>query len=109
MEIPLALSLAGMSIMTGSMRISEISTTLGETIFANGAINYLHLVPWAILLVVTLYSSLGALELNPFSAAHAETEIVGGWTTELTGSDLAITKLADMINIFNIAYNRIIQ
>ena len=49
------------------------------------------------------YASIGALEFSPFSAGHAETEIVAGWTTELTGGDLAFTKFADYLNLFNLA------
>lgn len=102
LEIPLALSLAGMSIMTGSMRISEMTKQLGDTIFDSGY-SPLFLIPWVILFIVMIYSTLGALEFNPFSAAHAETEIVGGWNTELSGSDLAMTKLAEIINLFNLS------
>jgi len=106
-EIPLAISLAGMSIMTGQIRISEMCRHIWGELFntSNDAfswVNLFYLIPWMILLITSLYSVIGALELNPFSAAHAETEIVGGWTTELTGSDLAMTKFADIINLFNL-------
>jgi NADH-quinone oxidoreductase subunit H len=91
-----------MSIMTGSMQISEMTREVGDVLF-DGGYNTLYLVPWLILFLVMIYSTLGALEFNPFSAAHAETEIVGGWNTELSGSDLAMTKLAEIINLFNLS------
>lgn len=105
LEIPLAISLAGMAIMTGSMRISEITKNIWSSMFPDNfqpSIEWLFIIPYLLMLVTVFYSSLGALELAPFSAAHAETEIVGGWNTELTGSDLAMTKFADHLNLFNL-------
>jgi NADH-quinone oxidoreductase subunit H len=106
LEIPLAISLAGMAIMTGSMRISVITDRVWTAMFPdalNPSIEWLFVIPYILMLVTVFYSSLGALELSPFSAAHAETEIVGGWNTELTGSDLAFTKFADFVNLFNLS------
>jgi NADH-quinone oxidoreductase subunit H len=102
LEIPLAISLAGMAIMTGSMRISEITNNVWSSMFSGETIALLFIVPYLLMLVTVFYASLGALELSPFSAAHAETEIVGGWNTELTGADLAMTKFADYLNLFNL-------
>lgn len=106
LEIPMSISLAGMAIMTGSMKIADITANIGTSIFSNGftpSITWLFLIPWAMLAFTMLYASIGALEFSPFSAGHAETEIVAGWTTELTGGDLAFTKFADYLNLFNLA------
>lgn len=110
LEIPLSLSLAGISVMTGSMRISEITTLVFQSMIPDQAqsvsmanVAWLNIIPWLLFLIITIYCSVGALEYNPYSAAHAETEIVAGWSTELTGADLAMTKLADYINLFNLA------
>jgi NADH-quinone oxidoreductase subunit H len=109
-ELPLAISLSGMAILTKSMRISVIADRVLEQSFnitygnmSDIIISGLLILTWFILLVTAIFSGIGALEMAPFSAAHAETEIVAGWNTELTGSDLAMTKIADMVNLFNIS------
>lgn len=106
LEIPLALSLSGLSIMTGSMRISDIYDTVWDTIFSNQVMksyySLLYLIPWILMLSTVIYCAIGVLELNPFSAPHAETEIVSGWNTELTGSDLALVELSHIITLFNV-------
>ena len=109
LEIPLAISIASMSIMTKSVRISEMTEKIGNALFSSSdkcglpqEWSWVLLIPWAMLLFVALYSVIGALELSPFSAPHAETEIVHGWSTELTGADLAMTEMADMVNLFNL-------
>lgn len=104
LEIPFAISLGGIAIMTGSLRISEITANLWNSVFfSDSIVNVLLIIPWILLFVSALYASIGALEITPFSAPHAETEIVSGWNTELTGSDFAIAKLADFINLFNLS------
>ncbi|OLS24355.1 MAG: NADH-quinone oxidoreductase subunit H [Candidatus Heimdallarchaeota archaeon LC_2] len=102
-EIPIAISIAGISILTKSMQISkmDMASVLNDESSDLGIIFYILI--WISLISTVLICTLGALELNPFSAAHAETEIVAGWKTELTGSDLAMTVLADAINVFNLA------
>ncbi len=110
LEIPLAVSIASMGIMTKSIRISEMTEKLGISMFPRtetgeivNKLTWLYLIPWTILIIVAIYSAIGALELSPFSAPHAETEIVHGWSTELTGADLAMTEMADMVNLFNLS------
>jgi NADH-quinone oxidoreductase subunit H len=110
LEIPLSIALAGMSIMTGSIRISEISKGVFaqmnpnlSTTAAIPSIAWIYIIPWFVFFIISIYCCVGALEYNPFSAAHAETEIVAGWSTELTGADYAHAKLADYINLFNLA------
>lgn len=104
LEIPLSLSIAGMAVISRSMRISTMTEYAAIHLFAFESLgSSLLLIPWLILLVVSLISTLGALEYNPFSAGHAETEIVAGWMTELTGPDLALVKLAEFLNLMNLS------
>ncbi len=102
LEIPLSLSLGGIAIISGTIRISELADNLKSAIISNSPISWIYIIPLFLFGVIIFYSSLGALEYSPFSAGHAETEIVSGWNTELTGSDLAFTKIADYINLFNL-------
>ncbi|MCE7735491.1 MAG: NADH-quinone oxidoreductase subunit H [Candidatus Heimdallarchaeota archaeon] len=102
-ELPIAISVAGIAILSKSMKISsmDMASILGDKSSEIGIIFYVLI--WISMISTFLICTLGALELNPFSAAHAETEIVAGWKTELTGSDLGLTVLADAINAFNLA------
>lgn len=102
-ELPIAVSIAGIAILSKSMKISSMNmaSILNDKSSEIGIIFYVII--WISMISSVLICTLGALEMNPFSAAHAETEIVAGWKTELTGSDLALTVLADAINAFNLA------
>jgi NADH-quinone oxidoreductase subunit H len=102
-ELPIAISIAGIAILSKSMKISsmDMASILNDKSSELGIIFYIII--WLSMISTVLICTLGALELNPFSAAHAETEIVAGWKTELTGSDLALTVLSDAINAFNLA------
>ena len=103
-EIPLSLSLAGIANVARSMRISEITLYMAGVFFTFGSFGkILLIIPWSLLLIISLISTLGALEYNPFSAGHAETEIVAGWMTELTGPDLALVKMSEFLNLTNLS------
>ncbi|MCY3411248.1 MAG: NADH-quinone oxidoreductase subunit H [Candidatus Heimdallarchaeota archaeon] len=104
LEIPLSLSIAGIAIMTKTMRIADMTKAMSyELITIENGASLILLIPWVLLFLNTIVASMGALELNPFSAGHAETEIVAGWMTELTGPDLALVKLSEFINLFNLS------
>ena len=99
-ELPLIFSFSSLIIATKETSISGILLaidSLGWTI--NGIL--IRILIFA-LFILMLYSGLGFLEFNPFSAAHAETEIVAGWQTELTGANLAYVYLSDGFNLFSV-------
>ena len=73
-EAPFMLALLGPAILTQSWQISEINT------FAQG--NLWMLVTQPIGFLVALVGLMGKLELPPFDAPEAETEIVSGALTE---------------------------
>jgi NADH-quinone oxidoreductase subunit H len=84
-EAPFLLALLGPAILAGSWQISEINA-------------YAQNHPWMIIVqpvgfVVALVGLLGKLELPPFDAPEAETEIVSGALTEYSGRGLALFHL----------------
>ena len=83
-EAPFMFALLGPAIVAGSWQISEINSFAGQ-----------H---WIILtqpigFVVALIGLMGKLELPPFDAPEAETEIVSGALTEYSGRGLALFKI----------------
>jgi NADH-quinone oxidoreductase subunit H len=89
-EAPFLLGLLGPALVAGSWQISTIAT------FASGR--------WLMLtqpigFVVTLVGLMGELELPPFDAPEAETEIVAGALTEYSGRGLAFFRLAKDVEL----------
>jgi NADH-quinone oxidoreductase subunit H len=84
-EAPFLLALLGPAAIAGSWQISEI---LGH----NSGTWMLFLQPLGF--VVVIIGLMGKLELPPFDAPEAETEIVAGALTEHSGRGLAIFHLA---------------
>ena len=89
-EGPFLLALLGPALAAGSWQINEINT------FAGG-----H---WLILtqpvgFVIALIGLMGKLELPPFDAPEAETEIVAGALTDYSGRGLAIFNLGKSVEL----------
>ncbi len=89
-EAPFLFALLGPAIVAGSWQISEINAFAGQ-----------H---WIILtqpigFVVALVGLMGKLELPPFDAPEAETEIVKGALTEYSGRGLALFQLAKAVEL----------
>jgi NADH-quinone oxidoreductase subunit H len=89
-EAPFLLGLLGPSLVAGTWQISEIMA------YANSR--------WLLLtqpvgFVVTLIGLMGELELPPFDAPEAETEIVAGALTEYSGRGLAFFRLAKDVEL----------
>lgn len=104
LEIPLILSFAGLAIYTKSLEISTISANFLAQITIFSSIKDLgYIILFLVLFGIIIISYLGVLELNPFSTPKAETEIVAGWKTELTGKDLALIELSEHLKVFIIA------
>jgi NADH-quinone oxidoreductase subunit H len=83
-EAPFLLALLGPAVVAQSWQISEI------TAYTNGR--------WLLLtqpfgFVVALIGLMGKLELPPFDAPEAETEVVAGALTEYSGRGLALFRL----------------
>lgn len=89
-EAPFLLALLGPAFVAGSWRIGEIAA------FANG--RWLALTQ-PIGFVAALIGLMGKLELPPFDAPEAETEIVSGALTEYSGRGLALFRLGRSVEL----------
>jgi NADH-quinone oxidoreductase subunit H len=89
-EAPFLLGLLGPALVAGTWQIGEIAA------YASGR--------WLVLtqpigFVVTLIGLMGELDLPPFDAPEAETEIVAGALTEYSGRGLAFFRLAKDVEL----------
>jgi NADH-quinone oxidoreductase subunit H len=89
-EAPFMLALLGPALVAGSWQISTINTFAGQ---------HWILLTQPIGFVVALIGLMGKLELPPFDAPEAETEIVKGALTEYSGRGLAIFQLAKGVEL----------
>lgn len=89
-EAPFLLALLGPAILAGSWQISEINEF---------AANRWLIWTQPIGFLVALVGLMGKLELPPFDAPEAETEIVAGALTEYSGRGLAIFKLGKTVEL----------
>lgn len=113
LEIPLTIAFIGPAILAGSLRLSNIaqsefnliSIPLNVAFQTNGftVFHLLFIIPLSILFYIAVLSSNAVLEKVPFDPAHAEVEIVGGWTVELSGIKLLCTRLTNLVTEFAIA------
>ena len=83
-EAPFLLALLGPALAAGSWQISEIIAYTGQRWL---------LVTQPLGFIVALVGLMGKLELPPFDAPEAETEIVAGALTEYSGRGLALFRL----------------
>ena len=83
-EAPFLLALLGPALAAGSWQISTINDYAGAHWFA---------ISQPVGFVVALIGLMGKLELPPFDAPEAETEIVAGALTEYSGRGLAMFKI----------------
>lgn len=89
-EAPFLLALLGPALAAGSWQISEIAA-YGE--------NHWLILAQPIGFVVALIGLMGKLELPPFDAPEAETEIVAGPLTEYSGRGLALFHLGKGVEL----------
>ena len=89
-EAPFLLALLGPAIVAGSWQISTINTFAG---------NHWIVITQPIGFVIALIGLMGKLELPPFDAPEAETEIVKGALTEYSGRGLALFQLAKSVEL----------
>lgn len=90
-EAPFLLALLGPSLIVGTWQINEIN--------AYAAKNLWMIVTQPIGFVVALVGLMGKLELPPFDAPEAETEIVSGAMTEYSGRGYAIFRLGKDVEL----------
>lgn len=83
-EAPFLLALLGPAVAAASWEIGEIATYTGSRLL---------LLTQPIGFVVAVIGLMGKLELPPFDAPEAETEIVAGALTEYSGRGLALFRL----------------
>jgi NADH-quinone oxidoreductase subunit H len=89
-EAPFLLALLGPAIVAGSWRISSI---------ADYAADHWLILTQPIGFAVALIGLMGKLELPPFDAPEAETEIVAGALTEYSGRGLALFHLGKGVEL----------
>jgi NADH-quinone oxidoreductase subunit H len=89
-EAPFLLALLGPALATGSWQISTINDYASDHFFA---------ISQPIGFIIALIGLMGKLELPPFDAPEAETEIVAGALTEYSGRGLAMFKVGKCIEL----------
>lgn len=89
-EAPFLMALLGPAIAVGSWQISVINSASHSQWF---------IVPQFVGFLVALIGLMGKLELPPFDAPEAETEIVAGALTEYSGRGYALFRLAKNVEL----------
>lgn len=93
-EIPLILSLLGVVMLTGTLNLSEIVASQAGF-------------PWIVFLpvgaIVFFITMLAELERIPFDLPEAESEIVAGWLTELSGMMYGLVQLGTYLKLYAFA------
>ncbi len=93
-EIPLILSLLGVVMLTGSLNLSVIAASQSSF-------------PWIVFLpvgaIVFFITMLAELERIPFDLPEAESEIVAGWLTELSGMMYGLVQLGTYLKLYAFA------
>lgn len=90
-EAPFLLALLGPAIAAGSWQISDIN--------AYASSNWWVIATQPIGFIVAMVGLMGKLELPPFDAPEAETEIVSGALTEYSGRGLALFRIGKNVEL----------
>jgi len=90
-EAPFMLAMLGPAIVTGSWQINEVN--------AYAQSNLWLIIAQPIGFLVALVGLMGKLELPPFDAPEAETEIVSGALTEYSGRGYALFRLGKNVEL----------
>lgn len=93
-EVTLVMSIIGVVMMAGSLRLSDIV----EAQALRGTFGW-YLIPQIIGFVVYLIASLAELNRAPFDLAEAESELVAGHHTEYSGFRWAMFALTEYIHL----------
>lgn len=94
-EIPFGVSLATIIAISKSISIKEnlIFQSLGVPLIIFAPLGF----------IAYILSSMAKVEKVPFDAPNAESEIVAGWSTEISGRTLALFKLSSDLDLFFLA------
>lgn len=90
-EAPFLLALLGPAIAAGTWQISKINDYAGQNLWL--------MLAQPIGFVISLIGLMGKLELPPFDAPEAETEIVAGAMTEYSGRGYALFRLGKDVEL----------
>ncbi|HHW08612.1 MAG TPA: NADH-quinone oxidoreductase subunit H [Firmicutes bacterium] len=90
-EAPFLLALLGPAIAAGSWQIGEIAAYAGK--------NWWMIITQPVGFFIAMVGLMGKLELPPFDAPEAETEIVAGALTEYSGRGYALFRLAQGVEL----------
>lgn len=90
-EAPFLLALLGPAIITGTWQIDRINANAGSGLW--------FIVTQPVGFLVALIGLMGKLELPPFDAPEAETEIVSGAMTEYSGRGLALFRIGKDVEL----------
>ncbi len=90
-EAPFLLALLGPTLVAGSWQVSQVNSYAQQHLWL--------IVTQPIGFVVAIVGLMGKLELPPFDAPEAETEIVSGALTEYSGRGLAMFRLARNVEL----------
>jgi NADH-quinone oxidoreductase subunit H len=93
-EVTLVMSIIGVVMMAGTLRLSEIVAIQGE----RGNFGW-FLLPQLIGFGVYLIASLAELNRAPFDLAEAESELVSGYHTEYSGFRWAVFALTEYVHL----------
>jgi NADH-quinone oxidoreductase subunit H len=88
-DIPLTILALGPAFMAGSLSLAKIASAQ--------KVPFALAIPWVF--VFFLIALQAELEEDPFDTPHAETEIVAGYGTELTGRKLAFVRLSKDLQV----------
>jgi NADH-quinone oxidoreductase subunit H len=93
-EVTLVMSIIGVVMMAGSLRLSDIV----EAQAARGMFGW-YLIPQLLGFIVYLIASLAELNRAPFDLSEAESELVSGYHTEYSGFRWAVFMLSEYIHL----------
>lgn len=96
-EIPMGLSLVGVMMLSGSLNLTEIVESQGNSIFS------IYLFPQIIGFFVFFIAMLAETNRVPFDLPEAETELVSGYITEYSGMRYAMFFMAEYIGMMVMA------
>jgi NADH-quinone oxidoreductase subunit H len=94
-EIPFGIALATI------IAISQYITIRGILVSQFLSIPLIIFAPLSF--IAYLFSSMAKIEKIPFDAPNAESEIVAGWSTEISGRNLALFRLSSDLKMFFVA------
>jgi NADH-quinone oxidoreductase subunit H len=94
-EIPFGISIATIIAISKSITIKE------SLLFQSLGVPLILFMPLSF--IAYIFSSIAKIEKAPFDSPNAESEIVGGWSTEISGRTLALFRLSSDLNMYFVA------